>query len=78
MLMKAKERWHCVIPGCGCQVIVEISGEIQGQNPRCACGGLMRKKYAAPSFSYLDFLRIDEPPAAQATMKEEELCSSLS
>jgi hypothetical protein len=78
MLMKAKERWHCVNPACGCQVIVEVSGEIDGQNPRCACGGIMKKKYAAPSFSYLDFLRIDEPPAAQAPMKEEELCSGLS
>jgi hypothetical protein len=61
MLMKAKERWHCVSVGCGCQVIVEIGGEIHGQNPRCACGGIMRKKYASPVFAYLDFLRIDEP-----------------
>ena len=50
MLMKAKERWHCVNPACGCQVIVEVSGEIDGQNPRCACGGIMKKKYAAPRF----------------------------
>ena len=47
-------------------------------NPRCACGGIMRKKYASPAFSYLAFLRIDEPPAAQAALKEEESCSSLS
>jgi hypothetical protein len=78
MLMKAKERWHCVNLACGCQVVVEVSGEIQGQNPRCACGGIMRKKYASPAFSYLAFLRIDEPPAAQAALKEEESCSSLS
>jgi hypothetical protein len=57
--------------------LFEVSGEIDGQNPRCACGGIMKKKYAAPSFSYLDFLRIDEPPAAQA-LREEEPCSSLS
>jgi hypothetical protein len=78
MVMKATERWHCVNPACGCQVIVEIGGEIHGQNPRCACGGIMKKKYSAPSFSYLDFLRINEPPAAQAAVKEEELCSNLS
>jgi len=78
MLMKAKEHWHCVNPNCRCQVVVEVSGEIQGQNPRCACGAIMKKKYASASFSYLDFLRIDEPPAAQAAMKEEELCSSPS
>ena len=88
MLMKAKERWLCVNPACGCQVIVEIGGEVQGQNPRCACGGIMKKKYAAPSFAYLDFLRLGRPPAAQAKMpipksvpkqvNEEELCLSLS
>jgi hypothetical protein len=50
----------------------------------------MKKKYAAPSFSYLEFLRIDTPPAAQAPVpaptpnpvpmqgKKEELCLSLS
>ena len=90
MLMKAKERWLCVNPACGCQVIVEISGEIHGQNPRCACGGIMKKKYAAPSFAYLDFLRLDKPPTTQASLPgttakpaprlvtEEELCLSLS
>lgn len=90
MLMNAKERWLCVNPACGCQVIVEISGEIHGQNPRCACGDIMKKRYAAPAFSYLEFLRIDKPPAAQAPVpatrpkpvampgKEEELCLSLS
>jgi hypothetical protein len=82
MLMKAKERWLCVNPACGCQVVVEVSGEIHGQNPRCACGGIMKKKYAAPSFAYLDFLRLDKPPAAEAPMPklvaEEELCLSLS
>ena len=78
MLMKAKEHWHCVNLACGCQVIVEVGGEIDGQNPRCACGGIMKKKYAAPSFSYLEFLQPDDPPEARATAKEEESCSSLS
>jgi hypothetical protein len=78
MVMRAKERWHCVNPTCGCQVIVEIGGVIDGQNPRCACGGIMKKNYAAPSFSYLDFAHIDEPPSAKAALSEEEPCSSLS
>jgi hypothetical protein len=38
MLMKARERWHCVNLDCGCQIVVEVSGEIEGQNPRCVCG----------------------------------------
>ena len=59
MLMKARERWHCTNFACGCQVVVEISGEVEGQNPRCACGEIMRKKYVSPVFTYLDFLRSD-------------------
>jgi hypothetical protein len=70
MLMKARERWHCANPACGCQVVVEISGEIEGQNPRCACGGLMKKKYTSPVFTYLDFLRVEEPLAASRGSRE--------
>ena len=60
MLMKARERWHRTRRDGGCQVVVEISGEIEGHNPRCACGGIMKKKYSSPVFSYLDFLRAEE------------------
>jgi hypothetical protein len=71
MLMKARERWHCTNPACGCQVVVEISGEIEGQNPRCACGRIMKKKYTSPVFTYLDFLRMEEPLAAPQVLREE-------
>ena len=71
MLMKARERWHCTNPACGCHVVVEIGGEIEGQNPRCACGGIMRKKYTSPVFTYLDFLRIEDPVATPQTSSEQ-------
>jgi len=71
MLMKARERWHCTNLASGCQVVVEISGEVEGQNPRCACGGLMRKKYTSPVFSYLDFLRVEDPMIAPHSSREE-------
>lgn len=64
MHMKARERWHCANLQCGCQVVVEVSGEIEGQNPRCACGGLMKKKYHSPVYTYLDFLRDDQPSSS--------------
>jgi hypothetical protein len=63
MLMKVRERWHCSNLECGCQIVVEISGEIEGLNPRCACGSIMKKKYPSPVFTYLDFLRTDQPSA---------------
>jgi hypothetical protein len=61
MLMKAKERWNCMNPACGCQVVVEISGEVEGRHPRCACGEIMEKKYTSRVSAYLDFLRVEEP-----------------
>jgi hypothetical protein len=73
MLMKARERWRCINPVCGCQVVVEIGGEIEGQNPRCACGGIMKKKYTSPVFTYLDFLRVDEPAAVQQLSRADGL-----
>ena len=70
MLMKARERWHCTTLDCGCQVVVEISGEIEGLNPRCACGGIMKKKCNSPVFTYLDFLRAEESLAVPQSSRE--------
>jgi hypothetical protein len=61
MVMKVRERWSCMNPACGCQVIVEIGGEVEGHNPRCACGEIMKKKYISPACAYLHFLRVEEP-----------------
>jgi hypothetical protein len=63
ILLKARERRHCTNTKCGCQVV----GEIEGQNPRCACGGIMRKKYASLVFTYLgsSALRSAADPAAR-------------
>lgn len=60
MLMKTGEYWHCTNPGCHCRVHVKFSGEIQGPNPRCVCGGLLKKDYAPPVLKYLDFLRAEK------------------
>jgi hypothetical protein len=64
MIMKSGERWHCVNPACGCAVLVETNGEIEGQNPRCACGTILKKLYSPPVFRHLDFLRFPEPALA--------------
>jgi len=57
MLMKSGERWHCMNPACLCAVLVETSGELEGSNPRCSCGSIMKKEFSPPVFRYLDFLR---------------------
>jgi hypothetical protein len=64
MVMKSGERWHCTIAACRCSVLVETSGEIEGRNPRCACGGVMKKDYSPPVVRCLDFLPFPEPVLA--------------
>jgi len=61
MLMKPGERWHCTNSACRLEVVVDSQGSIEGNNPRCACGAVMKKEYASPVFRYLDFLHLDEP-----------------
>jgi hypothetical protein len=71
MLMKSGERWHCLNPKCRCTILVETNGEVQGQNPRCACGTMMKKHYSPPVFRYLDFLHFPEPALALQDSTED-------
>jgi hypothetical protein len=45
--------------------------EIEGKNPLCACGSIMKKEYSAPVFQYLDFLRFPEPALARKDPPEQ-------
>jgi hypothetical protein len=69
--MKSGERWHCMNPACLCAVLVETSGELEGGNPRCSCGGIMKKEYAPPVFRYLEFLRAAELAATSQVPRED-------
>ena len=71
MNMKTGEHWHCTNPACHCEVLVESSGEIDGNNPRCACGGPMKKKYSPPHLTYLEFLRTEEPAVPRQASRGE-------
>jgi len=71
MVMKSGERWHCTNAACGCSLLVETSGEIEGRNPRCACGSVMKKVFSPPVFRYLDFLQFPEPELALRHSAEE-------
>jgi hypothetical protein len=71
MIMKSGERWHCINPACGCSVLVETNGEVEGENPRCACGGILKKDYSPPVFRYLDFLHLNEPALARRVSSED-------
>jgi hypothetical protein len=71
MNMKSGERWHCKNPACHCEVLVQSSGEIEGNNPRCACGSLMKKNYTPPHLRYLEFLQVEESAAPQLASRED-------
>ena len=71
MLMKSGERWHCTNPACRCEVLVEASGKIDGANPVCACGAPLKRKYASPILSYLDFLHGEEAALLSSGSNEE-------
>jgi hypothetical protein len=70
MVMLSGERWHCTDPACQCVVFVEAKGQIQGTNPRCACGAIMKKSYSPPHMNYLDFLTHREPALSRSVPKE--------
>jgi len=71
MVMKSGERWHCINAACRCSVLVETTGEIEGRNPGCACGGVLKKDFSPPAFRRLDFLQFPEPELALQRSAEE-------
>jgi hypothetical protein len=71
MLMKSGERWHCTNSACQLEVVVDSQGSVEGNNPRCACGALMKKKYIPPVFRYLDFLHLDEPVLSETMARKD-------
>jgi hypothetical protein len=36
-----------------------------GSHPFCSCAAAIKKDYNAPVFTYLDFLRVEEPVLAE-------------
>jgi hypothetical protein len=61
LILKTGEHWHCINPACHCEVLVQSDSEIDGPNPRCVCGAPLKKKYAPPNLTYLEFLRVEDP-----------------
>jgi len=64
--MKAEDHWHCTNSACGCEVRVQNQAIADGTNPRCSCGAVMKKRYASPALTYLDFLRLEKMPNVAA------------
>jgi hypothetical protein len=61
-MRKIQDRWHCTNSACGREIQVERNESIKAGIPRCPCGGALKKRYASPALTYLDFLRLEEMP----------------
>lgn len=49
MQMREGQRWHCTNQGCHGEILVTGAARTERQmNPRCICGGVMKKPYTAP------------------------------
>lgn len=70
-MMKSGERWHCTNAACGCTILIEINSDVEGENPRCTCGSVMKKPYSPPVFRYLQFLHFNEPAVARRVSNED-------
>ena len=42
------ERWRCQNHTCTAEIQILVSSAIEGENPRCSCGGFMKKPYTKP------------------------------
>jgi len=49
MRIQEGERWHCLNDACGGEIMVLASSQLEGQNPRCSCGSVMKKHYDKPT-----------------------------
>ncbi len=49
MEIREGERWRCQNPVCQSEILVTASSKgVNGKNPRCSCGSLMKKPYVRP------------------------------
>jgi len=60
------QRWKCEYRYCGCEIEILASSEVEcGINPRCSCGGVMKKIYLTPE------VKPGEALAAETTVRRK-------
>jgi hypothetical protein len=53
MKISSGEHWCCQNDACGCEIKVLVSSKLEGENPRCSCGSVLKKPYTKPQFTNL-------------------------
>ena len=55
MTFEKNDHWICQNKDCLAELIVIAPSRLhEGQNPRCLCGGIMKKPYSVPKFKVHD------------------------
>ena len=70
MDIRVRESWHCTNRTCTAEISMTTIRPSDGTSPLCSCGAPIKKDYTPPVFTYLDFLRIDEPVLAEHALRE--------
>jgi hypothetical protein len=73
MLRGEETYWICQSRDCGLTAVCDAA-ELEMETHTCRCGSLMRKKFPADVFSYLNFLKEDSSEMDEAKEKEETPC----
>ena len=62
---RVRDSWHCTNRACTAEISMTTIRPSDGTNPLCSCGAAIKKDYSPPVFTYLDFLRVEEPVLAE-------------
>ncbi len=54
MRIQKGERWRCLNDACSGEIVVLASSQLEGENPRCACGSVMKKPYSKATLRIYD------------------------
>jgi hypothetical protein len=65
MTMDKGQRYRCQDANCRLEVVVIEPSKEAVLNPRCCCGGEMKRRYTKPRFKRLDFKPVDSDDFAK-------------
>ena len=67
---RVRDSWHCTNRACTAEISMTTIRPSDGSHPFCSCAAAIKKDYNAPVFTYLDFLRVEEPVLAEQAAQD--------
>jgi hypothetical protein len=59
MSMRVGQKFRCQSPDCRSEIVVTEASMRAPFNPRCCCGGEMKKPYKKPTFQKMQFKSVE-------------------